>query len=60
MKKKRLNSAKEDVDKAREEAKRTKQRADEMKTSVANSAKELQGYDTQQKITMQALDREST
>ena len=31
-----------------------------MRTSVANSVKELQGYEQQQKITMQALDRESS
>lgn len=35
------------------------QKSDDMKTGVANRAKELMGYEQQQKITMQALDRES-
>ena len=37
-----------------------KAKTDELKTATANRAKELVGYEQQQKITMQALAREAS
>lgn len=58
--KQRLNSRKAVIDKTREDARNFKTKSDDLKTWVANKAKELLGYEQQQKITMQALDRESS
>ena len=58
--KQRLNSRKAVIDKTREDARNFKTKSDDLKTWVANKAKELLGYEQQQKITRQALDRESS
>lgn len=58
--KQRLNARKINIDKIRDDTRNMRLKADEMKTSVGNRAKELVGYEQQQRITMQALDRESS
>ena len=60
LQKQRLNARKHNIDKIREETRLMHNRISEMKPAVANRAKELVGYENQQKITMQALDRESS
>ena len=60
LQKQRLNARKHSIDKIREETRLMHNRISEMKPAVANRAKELVGYENQQKITMQALDRESS
>lgn len=52
IQKRRLNDSQANLEKIRAEKDNMRNRAEEMKTTVANRAKELQGYEQQQKITM--------
>ena len=58
-KKARLNARKVNIDKIRDETKLMRQKTEEHKMVVGQRAKELVGYENQQRITMQALDRET-
>ena len=48
------------LEKVRQEAHNMRVKTNELKTSAANRAKELVTYENQQRITLQALDREAS